>query len=155
MATKKTHKVDIPTIHKNTSNMVKSSANKVVVGIVGEKDSIKAAKQKINPTSPKLTSIQKIRATSNDFTIIKKSFEKVDLISHKLTLPNDVPLKVKTNNISVSEINGIGGATYLKFHSEGVRTVEDFAKAGVSKISQILGWTEKGGLPFYLRGLSV
>ncbi len=88
-------------------------------------------------------------------TVIKKTFEKINLISHKITEPNEHPTKIKPNKLSISEINGIGGKTYLKFRSVGIKTVEEFVNAGVSKISQVLGWTEKGGLPLYLRGLAL
>ncbi len=129
----------------------------------------KKAVRKTAPKTEKAKPIKKIlkKATSNPTvkakkavvadtpTIIKKTFEKITLIHHLITAPNEHPTKIKPNKLSVSEINGIGGNTYLKFHSAGIKTVEDFANAGVSKISSVLGWTEKGGLPFYLRGLAV
>jgi len=88
-------------------------------------------------------------------TVIKKTFEKVNLISHPFTAPNDHPEKIETSKQSVSEINGIGGSTFSKFSTAGIKTVEDFVNAGVTGVSKTLGWTEKGGLPFYLRGLAV
>lgn len=111
----------------------------------------KVVKKDITKSTTKL----KTTIVADTPTVIKKTFEKVTLILHPFTNPEEHPVKIKSNNKSVSEINGIGVNTFLKFHSAGIKTVEDFANAGVSIISKVLGWTEKGGLPFYLRGLSV
>jgi len=133
----------------------KLTAKKAVKKTAPKTKKAKPAKKVIKKATPKATVKVKKVVVADTPTIIKKTFEKVTLIPHQFTAPNEHPTKVKPNKSSVSEINGIGGNTFLKFHSAGIKTVEDFANAGVSKISQILGWTEKGGLPFYLRGLAV
>lgn len=133
----------------------KLTAKKAVKKTAPKTEKAKPAKKVIKKATPKATVKVKKVVVADTPTIIKKTFEKVTLIPHQFTAPNEHPTKVKPNKSSVSEINGIGGNTFLKFHSAGIKTVEDFANAGVSKISQILGWTEKGGLPFYLRGLAV
>ena len=133
----------------------KPTAKKVNMKTAPKTEKAKPTKKLIKKVAPKPTVKAKKVVVADTPTIIRKAFEKIILISHSFTLPNEPPTKIKPNELSVSEINGIGGSTYLKFHSAGIKTVEDFANAGVSKISQILGWTEKSGLPFYLRGLAV
>jgi predicted RecB family nuclease len=133
----------------------KPTAKKVVNKTAPKTEKAKPTKKVIKKVTTKRTvKVKKVVVTDTP-TVIKKTFEKINLISHNFTEPNEHPTKLKPNKLSVSEINGIGGNTYLKFHLAGIKTVEDFANAGVSKISKILGWTEKGGLPFYLRGLAV
>lgn len=133
----------------------KSTAKKAVKKTASKTEKAKSTKKVIKKATPKSNiNVEKI-VVADTPTIIRKTFEKIALISHQFTAPNEHPTKIKPNNLSVSEINGIGGNTYLKFHLAGIKTVEDFANAGVSRVSQVLGWTEKGGLPFYLRGLAV
>ncbi len=133
----------------------KPTAKKAVKKTAPKPEKTKPTKKVIKKAPAKPTVKAKKVVVADTPTVIKKTFDKINLISHKFTEPNEHPTKLKPNKLSVSEINGIGGNTYLKFHSAGIKTVEDFANAGVSKISQVLGWTEKGGLPFYLRGLAV
>ena len=132
---------------------IKKATNKKAVDKPTAKKAVKKTAPKTGKAKPSVKA--KNLVVADTLTIIKKTFEKVTLLSHKFTAQNEHPPKIKPNKLSVSEINGIGGNTYLKFHSAGIKTVEDFANAGVSKISKVLGWTEKGGLPFYLRGLAV
>lgn len=139
----------------NKKKVDKPTAKKAVRQTAPKIEKVKLTKKAIKKVSPKPTVKVKKLIVADTPTIIKKNFEKIALITHPLTAPHEIPTKIKPNNLSVSEINGIGGSTYLKFHSAGIKTVEDFVNAGVSKISQVLGWTEKGGLPFYLRGLAV
>lgn len=138
---------------KRTVKKVTKATTKKKVEKPTAKKSTKKTISKTEKAKPTVKTKKIIAADTP--TVIKKTFEKISLISHKFTEPNEHPTKLKPNKLSVSEINGIGGNTYLKFHSAGIKTVEDFANAGVSKISNVLGWTEKGGLPFYLRGLAV
>jgi predicted RecB family nuclease len=120
------------------------------------KPPVKKTKSNTEKAKPlKKTVMAKKVAFVDTPTVIKKNFKKVILIAHPFTEPNEHPTKVSPNKSSISAINGIGGNTYLKFHAAGIKTVEDFANAGVSKISKVLGWTEKSGLSFYLRGLAV
>ena len=133
----------------------KPPSKKVVKKTAPKTEKAKPTKKVIKKATPNPTVKSKKVVVANAPTIIRKTFEKITLISHSFTSPNEHPTKIKANKLSVSEINGIGGNTYLKFHSAGIKTVEDFANAGVSKISNVLGWTEKSGLPFYLRGLAV
>lgn len=133
----------------------KPTSKKAVKKTTPNTEEAKPTKKVSREATPKATVKLKKVVVADSQTIIKKSFEKVTLIPHPITTPNEHPTNVKPNKLSVSEINGIGGNTLLKFHSAGIKTVEDFVNAGVSKISKILGWTEKGGLPFYLRGLAV
>lgn len=132
----------------------KPTTKKAVKKTAPNTERAKPRKKGIKKSTPKPT-VKAKKLVADTPTIIKKTFEKITLISHLFTAPNEHPTKIKPNKLSVSEINGIGGNTYLKFYSAGIKTVEDFANAGVSKISKVLGWTEKGGLPFYLRGLAV
>lgn len=132
---------------------INKSINKQGVGKPTAKKAVKKTATKSGKTKSTVEAKKELDAYTP--TIIKKTFEKITLLSHQFTAPNEHPTKIKPNKLCVSEINGIGGNTYLKFHSAGIKTVEDFANAGVSKISKVLGWTEKGGLPFYLRGLAV
>lgn len=148
------------TLNKTTDSTTKKkvdkpTAKKAIKKISSEQEKTKPTKKIIKKTSAKLTTKVEKEVVPVTPTFIKKPFDKVTLLSHKFTEPNEHPKKLIPNKLSVSEINGIGGTTYLKFHAAGIQTVEDFANAGVSKISQILGWTEKGGLPFYIRGLAV
>lgn len=145
------------TIKKLTNKKAvdKPTAKKAVKKTAPKTGKAKPTKKVLKQNTSKPTIKAKKVVVADTLTIIKKTFEKITLLSHQLTAPNEHPTKIKPNKLSVSEINGIGGNTYLKFHSAGIKTVEDFANAGVSKISKILGWTEKGGLPFYLRGLAV
>jgi predicted RecB family nuclease len=139
-----------------TNNKVdKPTAKKAVKKTAPETEKAKLTKKVVKKATSKSTVKAKKIVVADTPAVIKKTFEKITLISHPFTAPNDHPKKIKPNKLSISEINGIGGNTYLKFHSVGIKTVEDFVNAGVSKISQVLGWTEKGGLPFYLRGLAV
>jgi predicted RecB family nuclease len=111
----------------------------------------KAAKKKIAKKVDK----PKRKRRQADPTVIIKQFEKIILISHPVTALVDHPLKSGSNKASIYGINGMSGNTLLKFHSAGIKTIEDFANAGLSKISNVLGWSEKGSLPFFLRGLAV
>jgi predicted RecB family nuclease len=136
---------------KDNKLTAKKAVKKIALKIV----KAKPTKKVIKKDTPKPTVKVKKEIVAGTPSIIKKTFEKITLISHRFTAPNEHPINIKPNKLSVSEINGIGVKTYLKFHSAGIKTVEDFANAGVSRISQVLGWTEKGGLHFYLRGLAV
>lgn len=136
--------------------MVKQTIKKVTKKTADKPITKKVVKKTISKTKKVKPTVKVKKAIIADTpTIIKKTFERITLISHQFTTHTEHPKKIKSNKLSVSEINGIGGNTFLKFHSAGIKTVEDFANAGVSKISKVLGWTEKGGLPFFLRGLAV
>ena len=127
------------TLKKST----KSTAKKKV-----DKPTAKKAVKKTIPTSKKVKQPKKVIKKSilkpeakvkkpvkiGNATIIRKTFEKITLVSHKFTKPNDHPPKMKPNISSISEINGIGGNRYMKFYSAGIKTVEDFANAGVSHL---------------------
>jgi len=128
-----------------------------------KKSGTTATKKKTKTTTPK-RKIAKKKTVSKpktkpkaieQSTLIKKLFDKVPLLSHPITPHDQHPTKFKKENKSVSSINGIGGSTYFKFESAGIRTIEQFVDAGVSKICSVLGWSEKGGLPVYLRGLAL
>lgn len=148
IAKKTTKSVTTNKVHKPTANNAVSEA-------APRSEKAKLTKQSITKATSASTVNGRKAVNAKTPTIIKKSFDKVTLINHQFTDPNEHPTLIKPNTISVSEISGIGGDTYLKFHSAGIKTVEDFAKAGVSKIAAVLGWTEKGGMPFYLGGLAV
>lgn len=144
-----------PTKATTKKKVGKPTAKKAVKKAAPKTKRAKPTKKVIKKATPKPTVKAKKLVVADTPTVIKKTFEKTILIRHLFTAPNEHPEKIKPNKLSVSEINGIGGSRFMKFHSAGIKTVEDFANAGVSKISNVLGWTEKGGLPFYLRGLSV
>jgi predicted hydrocarbon binding protein len=126
----------------------KSTAKKVV---------IKKTKAKRAETKPKAksTTRPKRTATTEAPTLIKKAFKRADLITHAITEQHEHPSKFDESYKSVYEISGIGGNTYVKFYKAGIRIVEDFVNAGLKKISETLGWTERGGLPLFLRALSL
>jgi uncharacterized protein YprB with RNaseH-like and TPR domain len=88
-------------------------------------------------------------------TVFKKTFDRVSLIPHPLSQENEHPIEECNSEKKVHQINGIGGATLSKFHAAGIKTIAEFVTAGLGTISSVLGWSEKGGLPFYLRGLAI
>jgi predicted RecB family nuclease len=145
---------------KSKNNTAKKKVDKPTAKKAVKKTTAKTEKAKLKiKVAKKAVPKRKVKVkkviVDDSPTIIKKSFEKISLLSHLFTTPDEHPTEINPNNLSVSRINGIGANTYLKFRRAGIKTVEDFVNAGVSKISQILGWTERGGLPFYLRGLAV